>query len=170
MRALIPARKKPRPLPEPLAGTAATNAENPAIDAVDELAVGGDAAAETGDVGDGAGGGWCGVENGGDGAGDIGIRVPNLQRCTRSGWWLRSARHRRPLAPLANPSLLIQDKVTQKALHHRSLGLRQHQDQQCKKVPMRHHPHSAIARMFHLLIQTPNRTHHCHTLETHTRT
>ena len=63
MRALIPAREKPRPLPEPLAGTAATNAENPAIDAVDELAAGGQTATEAGDVGSGVGGEWCGVED-----------------------------------------------------------------------------------------------------------
>jgi hypothetical protein len=44
MRALIPAREKPRPLPEPLAAAAAANAENPAIDTVDELAAGDQAA------------------------------------------------------------------------------------------------------------------------------
>jgi hypothetical protein len=63
MRALIPAREKPRPLPEPLAAAAATNAENPAIDAVDELAAGGQAAVEARDVGGGGGGEWCGVED-----------------------------------------------------------------------------------------------------------
>ena len=47
MRALIPAREKPRPLSEPLASAAATNAENPAIDTVDELAAGGQAAVES---------------------------------------------------------------------------------------------------------------------------
>ena len=66
MRALIHAREKPRPLPEPLAAAAATNAENPAIDAVDELAVSGQAAVEARDVGGGVGGGRCGEEDGGE--------------------------------------------------------------------------------------------------------
>jgi len=68
MRTLIPAREKPRPLPEPLAAAAATNAENPAIDTVDELAVGGQTAAETGDVGGWVGGRGSGEEDGGEGA------------------------------------------------------------------------------------------------------
>ena len=122
MRTPLPTREKPRPLPEPLAAQAATNAENPAIDTMDELAAGGQAAAEAGDVGGRVGGRGSGVENGGEGAGDIGIRVPTLQRCTRSGWWLRSARHRRPLAPLAYPALLVPYEITQ-AVHHRSLHL-----------------------------------------------
>ena len=61
MRALIPAREKPRPLPEPLAAPATANAENPAIDAVDELAVGGQAAVEASDVG-----GWVGGRGSGE--------------------------------------------------------------------------------------------------------
>jgi len=65
MRALIPAREKPRPLSEPLASAAATNAENPAIDTVDELAAGGQAAAEARDVGGGVGCRGGGVEDGG---------------------------------------------------------------------------------------------------------
>ena len=68
MRTLIPAREKPRPLPEPLAAPAATNAENPAIDTMDESAVGGHAPAEAGDVGGRIGGWGCGVEDGGEGA------------------------------------------------------------------------------------------------------
>jgi len=63
MRTLIPAREKPRPLPEPLAAAAATNTENPAIDTVEELAVGGEAAVEAGRVDGGVGGGGCGVED-----------------------------------------------------------------------------------------------------------
>lgn len=69
MRTIILPRQEPRPLPEPLAAAAATNTENPAIDTVDELAVGGQAAAEAGDVGGGVGGRGSGVENGGEGAG-----------------------------------------------------------------------------------------------------
>jgi len=46
MRTLLTTREKPRPLPEPLAAATTANAENPAIDAVDELAAGGQAAAE----------------------------------------------------------------------------------------------------------------------------
>lgn len=65
MRAIIPAREKPRPFPEPLAAAAAANAENPAIDTVDELAVGGQTAAEAGDVGGGVGWG-CGEEDRGE--------------------------------------------------------------------------------------------------------
>ena len=65
MRTPLPAREKPRPLPEPLAAPAAANAENPAIDAVDELAVGGQAAVEAGDVGGGVGGWGSGVQDGG---------------------------------------------------------------------------------------------------------
>ncbi|MGE4340526.1 MAG: hypothetical protein AB7E55_31940 [Pigmentiphaga sp.] len=71
MRTPLPAREKPRPLPEPLAAPAATNAENPAIDTVDELAVGGQTAAEAADVGGGVGGRGSGVEDGGEGAGGI---------------------------------------------------------------------------------------------------
>ena len=56
MRTLLPAREKPRPLPEPLAAAATTDTHDPAIDTVDELAVGGQAAAETGDVDGGVGG------------------------------------------------------------------------------------------------------------------
>ena len=63
MRTLITTREKPRPLPEPLAAAATANAENPAIDTVDELAAGGQAAVEAGDVGGGVGGEWCGVED-----------------------------------------------------------------------------------------------------------
>ena len=69
MRTLSISREKPRPLPEPLAAAAATNAENPSIDAVDELAVGGQTAAEAGDVGSGVGGRGSGVEDRGEGAG-----------------------------------------------------------------------------------------------------
>jgi len=68
MRALIPAREKPRPFPEPLAGTAATDAENPAIDTMDESAAGGQAPAEAGDVGGWVGGRGSGEEDGGEGA------------------------------------------------------------------------------------------------------
>jgi hypothetical protein len=46
MRAIVPTREKPRPLPEPLAAPAATNAENPAIDTMDESAAGSEAAVE----------------------------------------------------------------------------------------------------------------------------
>ena len=56
MRTPLPTREKPRPLPEPLAAAAATNAENPAIDTVDELATGGQAAAEARDIDGGVGG------------------------------------------------------------------------------------------------------------------
>ena len=122
MRTLIRSRQEPRPLPEPLAAAAATNAYDPAIDTMDEAAIGGQAAVEARDVGGGRGSRGCGVEDGGEGAGDIGIRVLNPQRCTRSGWWLRSARHRRPLAPLAYPALLVPYEITQ-AVHHRSLHL-----------------------------------------------
>jgi hypothetical protein len=67
MRTPLPTREKPRPLPEPLAATATTDAHDPAIDAVDELAAGGQAAAEAGDVGGGVGGGGSGVEDVGEG-------------------------------------------------------------------------------------------------------
>jgi hypothetical protein len=69
MRTPLPTRQKLRPLPEPLAAAAAANAENPAIDTMDETAIGGQAAAEAGDVGGGRGGGGSGVENGGERAG-----------------------------------------------------------------------------------------------------
>lgn len=69
MRALFLPRKKLRPLPEPLAAAATANAHDPAIDAVDELAVSGEAAAEAGDVGGGVGGGGSGEEDGGEEAG-----------------------------------------------------------------------------------------------------
>ena len=46
MRALLLPRQEPRPFPEPLAAPATTNAENPAIDTVDELAAGSEAAVE----------------------------------------------------------------------------------------------------------------------------
>ena len=69
MRAPIPTRQKPRPLGQPLAAAAAANAENPAINTVDELAVGGQAAVEARDVGGGGGGEGCGVQDGGEGAG-----------------------------------------------------------------------------------------------------
>ena len=69
MRTVLLPRQEPRPFPEPLAAAAATNAENPAIDTVDELAVGGQAAAEAGDVGGGVGGWGSGVEDGGEGTG-----------------------------------------------------------------------------------------------------
>ena len=86
MRALIHAREKPRPLPEPLAAAAATNAENPAIDAVDELAAGGQAAVEAGDVGSGVGGWGSGVEDGGEGAGvSVNIDAPDLA-CRNWRW------------------------------------------------------------------------------------
>mgnify|MGYP006983344706 CR=1 FL=1 len=66
MRAPLPTREKPRPLPEPLAAAAATNAHDPAIDTVDEAAIGGQAAVEARDVGGGVGR-ECGVEDGGEG-------------------------------------------------------------------------------------------------------
>jgi hypothetical protein len=84
MRALIPARKKLRPLAEPLAAAAAANAHDPAIDAVDELAAGGQAAAEAGDVGGGGSGWGSGVEDGGEGAGRV---------CSNREWRPRSLRH-----------------------------------------------------------------------------
>lgn len=84
MRAIIPARQEPRPLPEPLAAAAATNAGDPAIDAVDELAVGGEAATEAGDVGGGVGGGGSDVEDGGQGARRV---------CSNLEWRPRSLRH-----------------------------------------------------------------------------
>jgi len=85
MRTLIPAREKPRPLPEPLAAAAATNAENPAIDTVDELAVGGQTAAEAGDVGGGGGGEGSGVEDGCEWAGEIGSAKLH-QRLAGTSW------------------------------------------------------------------------------------
>lgn len=56
MRTPILPRKKLRPLPEPLAAPAAANAENPAIDAVDELAVSRETAMEARDIDGGVGG------------------------------------------------------------------------------------------------------------------
>jgi len=85
MRTLIPAREKPRPLAEPLAAAAAANAENPAIDTVDELAVGGQTAAEAGDVGSRVGGRGSGVEDGGEGAGEIGSAKLH-QRLAGTSW------------------------------------------------------------------------------------
>ena len=100
MRALIPAREKPRPLPEPLAAAAATNTENPAVDAVDELAAGGQASAEAGDVGGRVGRG-SGEEDGGEGAG-----------------WFRDDRKRR-LRRLRHPF-----PSTPSSRRHRELGFR----------------------------------------------
>ena len=48
---------------------ATTDAHDPAIDAVDELAAGGQAAVEAGDVGGRVGGRGSGVEDWGEGAG-----------------------------------------------------------------------------------------------------
>ena len=63
MRTIILPRQEARPLSEPLAAAAAANAENPAIDTVDERAAGGQAAVKAGDVGGGAGGWGSGVED-----------------------------------------------------------------------------------------------------------
>lgn len=68
MRTPIPTCQKLRPLPEPLAAAAAANAENPAIDAVDETAIGGQAAAETRNISGGGGGRRSGREDRGEGA------------------------------------------------------------------------------------------------------
>lgn len=63
MRTLFLPRQEPRPFREPLAAAATTDTHDPAIDAVDELAVGGQTAAEAGDVGGGRGGGGSAIEN-----------------------------------------------------------------------------------------------------------
>ncbi len=48
MRTLALPREKPRPLPQPLAAASPADAHDPAIDAVDELAAGGQASVEAG--------------------------------------------------------------------------------------------------------------------------
>jgi len=86
MRTPLPTREKPRPLAEPLAAPAAANTENPAIDTMDESAVGGQTAVEAGDVGGRVGGRGSGVEDGGEGTGvSVNIDAPDLA-CRNWRW------------------------------------------------------------------------------------
>ena len=124
MRTPLPARQKPRPLPEPLAAPAATNADRATIDQVDESAAGGQAAAEAGDVGGGGGSGGSGVEDGGEGAGAriLACFGMNHERLAHPEWCAVPLRHCWHAASPAYPALLVPYEITQ-AVHHRSLHL-----------------------------------------------